>query len=68
MNTDAMKVSLTDATHFVEKAANAVASYTDATQRISIRFAVAATAKAECRKALREAMDRLAGAMAELDS
>ena len=68
MNTGQMKVSLTDATHFVEKAANAVASYTDATQRISIRFAEAASAKSECRKALREAMDKLQAAMAELDS
>jgi len=67
MNTGQMKVSLRDALTYIEKASAAVEKYTDATQRISIRFASAADAKSECRKALREAMDRLEGAMSSLD-
>ena len=68
MNTGQMVVSIRDAIRFAEKAQTAVASYTDATQRISIRQFEAATAKAECRKALREAIDRLEIAMISLDS
>ena len=67
MNTGQVRVSLTDAKTYIEKAEKAVAAYVDATQRISIRQASAADAKAECRKALREAMDRLEGAMSSLD-
>ena len=67
MNTGQMKVSLNDTKHFVEKAVAATAEYTDATQRISIHFAAASAAKSECRKALREAMDRLEMAVLSLD-
>ena len=67
MNTNGMKVSLTGALTYIEKAQAAVEKYTDATQRISIRFASAADAKAECRKALREAAERIALAQIDLD-
>ena len=68
MNTGQVLVSLGDAKRFAEKAEKAVASYVDATQRISIHFAAAATAKSECRKALREAKERIELAMISLDS
>ena len=68
MNTGQMVVSLRDAIRFAEKAQSQVEAYVDATQRISIRQFEAANAKAECRKALREAIERLELAVLSLDS
>jgi len=67
MNTGQVRVSLTDAKTHIEKAEKAVESYADATQRISIHFSAAADAKFECRKALREAIDKLHSAVLSLD-